>query len=92
MNGNGNWGLSADVQFPIPYHQFPFLSSCFGDALLEEVVERNGVVADEVSDLVVERGEDGFVRGDERRFVAVASCKVLRGDDTHHFTAVRLNE
>ena len=41
-------------------------SSGFGDALLEEVVERNGVVADKVCDLGMERGEDGFVRRDER--------------------------
>ena len=52
-------------------------ASGFGDALLEEVVERHGMVADEVCDLCVERGEDGFVRGNERRLVAVASGKVL---------------
>ena len=78
--------MKRDENFAAP------LSSGLGDALLEEVVERNGVVANEVCDLCMERGKDGFVGGDEGRFVAVASGKVLRGDDTHHFSALGLNE
>ena len=71
--GNERGGAITNSPSPITF----ISASGFGDALLKEVVERNGVVADEVCDLVVERGEDGFIRGDERGFVAVASGKVL---------------
>ena len=37
-------------------------------------------------------GEDVGRGGDERGLMAVASCEILRGDDTNLFTRLRLHE
>lgn len=45
--------------------------------VLEQVIERNGVVFDEVCDLCMQCVEDLLVRSDERRLGAISSCQVL---------------
>ena len=37
-------------------------------------------------------GEDVGRGGDERGLMAIASCEMLRGDDTNVFTGLRLHE
>ena len=66
--------------------------SCCVDALLEEFGERNGMVLYEVRHLGVEGGEDVGIGGDESGLMAVASGKVLRGNDTDDFARLGLDE
>ena len=68
------------------------VSSSSGDALLEEVSERDGMVLDEIHDGRVKCKEDVGSGGDEGGLMAVASGKVLRGDDADHFPTFRLYE
>ena len=68
------------------------VSSGSGDALLEEVSERDGMVLDEIHDGRVKSKEDVGSGGNEGRLMAVASGEVLRGDDADHFPTFRLYE
>ena len=50
------------------------------------------MIFNEVINLGVEFVEDIGVSGDEGGLMAVASCEILRGDDTNLLTRLRLNE
>ena len=68
------------------------IGSCSINTLLEEVSKRNWVIFNEVINLGVEFVEDIGVSGDEGGLMAVASCEILRGDDTNLFSWLRLHE
>ena len=68
------------------------IGSCSINTLLEEVSKWNRVISNEVINLGVEFVEDIGVSGDERGLMAVASCEILRGDDTNLFSGLRLHE
>ena len=50
------------------------------------------MISNEVINLGVEFIEDIGVGGDEGGLMAVASCEVLRGNETNQFTGFRLHE
>ena len=50
------------------------------------------MVFDKILDFVQELIKDGSIGSDDVRLVAVASCEVLRRDDTHLVAPLRLNE
>lgn len=62
------------------------------EALLKQIVQRNGMITDKIFNRSVKRVEDIFIRGNESRFVAVASGEVLRGDNRNGVTSLRVHQ